>query len=103
MSSMIILQKYNAMREKLDNTLEANGLIGTFVTGASPIMLTVTPNVVDVGQVSLLPEVDDDKSSLDAKLSFVFKEGDVTITTDEKLVIAESLMNKIKNIAKKMH
>lgn len=103
MSNTIIIQKYNAMKDKLDNTLEANGLIGTFVTDENPIMLTVKPNTVDAGQTSMFPEGEENKSSLDAKLSFIFQDGDVIITTDEKLVISESLMNKLKNIAKKMH
>lgn len=103
MSNTIIIQKFNAMKDKLDNTLEANGLTGKFVTDENPIMLTVSPSIVESGQVGMFPDNDDDKSSLDAKLSFIFKDGDVIITTDEKLVIAESLMNKLKNIAKKMH
>lgn len=103
MSNTVIIQKYNAMKDKLENTLEENGLIGTFVTDETPIMLTITPNNVESGQMSMIPDDNENKSSLDAKLSFIFQDGDVIITTDEKLVISESLMNKLKNIAKKMH
>lgn len=103
MSNTIIIQQFNTYKNKLENTLEANGLIGTFVTDETPIMLTVTPNTVEAGQTSMFPDNDEDKSSLDAKLSLIFKDGAMFIKTDEKLVISENLMNKLKNLAKHMH
>lgn len=95
--------KYENMVEKLESLLEKHELVYYWDTSIKDITLTVRPAQVESEQTSFIEDSEDGKSSSDAAISFIFKDGAVIINTVGKLFISESLINKLKNIAKKMH
>ena len=54
-------------------------------------------------QTSFIEDNDGEKSSGDAKIKFIFRDGSIVINTTGKLFVSEALLNKLKNIAKKLH
>ena len=89
--------------DKLEQLLAENGLVYTFTRSSYPVVLSISPNTGLENQMELYTTNDNDVSSRDAKLMFIFQDGDITIRTDSRLVISDALMGKIKNHAKKMH
>ena len=100
----MVKAKYSAMQEKLDNLAEKHELVYVWDTVSPHITLTVKPKALETEQTSLnAADDEDDKSSSDAAISFIFKNGEIIINTVGKLFITEALIGKFKNIAKKMH
>ena len=99
----MVKAKYSAMQEKLDNLAEKHELVYVWDTVSPHITLTVKPKALETEQTSFIAEDEDDKSSSDAAISFIFKNGEIIINTVGKLFITEALIGKFKNIAKKMH
>lgn len=99
----MVRAKYEAMISKLESLLEKHELVYYWHTDINNVTLTVKPTAVDGEQTSFIEDIEDEKSSGDASVSFVFKDGEVIINTVGKLFISESLMIKLKNIAKKLH
>lgn len=99
----MVKAKYSAMQEKLDNLAEKHELIYIWDTVSPHITLTVKPKALETEQTSFIADDEDDKSSSDAAISFIFKNGEIIINTVGKLFITEALIGKFKNIAKKMH
>lgn len=99
----MVRAKYEAMIGKLESLLEKHELIYDWHTDSDNVTLTVKQSAVDGEQTSFIEDKEDEKSSGDASVSFIFKDGEVIIKTVGKLFISESLMNKLKNIAKKLH
>lgn len=100
---MSISRQYNAIEEKLEKLLADNGLVGTFNTNTYPISLTVGMNMSPAAQMELF-DVDEIRASAsDAKLKFVFEDGDILVRTHSRMVIADDTMLKIKGFAKKLH
>lgn len=88
---------------KLTELLAENDLGYTFSRGEYPVILSVSPNVDPSDQVELFPNDNQYSPAKDAKLDFIFQDGDVIIRTDSRLVLPEALMNKIKLSAKKLY
>lgn len=99
----MVKAKYSAMQEKLDNLAEKHELVYIWDTVSPHITLTVKPKALETEQTSFIADDEDDKSSSDAAISFIFKNGEIIINTVGKLFITEALISKFKNIAKKMH
>lgn len=53
--------------------------------------------------MGLLLEDDGGVSARDARLQIIFHDGDIIIRTDERLIITDALLTKIKGQAKKLH
>jgi hypothetical protein len=93
----------DALKDKLTATLNDEGLVFTLKTDSYPITLTVSPNASPAAQMELFSVTDGDTSSDRARLQFIFKLDDLAIRVDDRLVISDALMNKIKGLAKKIH
>ena len=99
----MVKAKYENQLAKLDNLAETHQLIYTWDTDAKHIALTVAPQALDAEQTSFIEDTEDDKSSGDAALYIIFKDGEITVHTVGQLFISEALVNKLKNTAKKLH
>lgn len=100
---MSIERQYRAINEKLGKLLADNGLVGTFNTNTYPISLTVGMDMSPEAQMELFDVDEIGASASDAKLKFVFEDGDILVRTHSRLVIADDIMSKIKGFAKKLH
>lgn len=99
----MVKAKYTDQLTKLDNLAEKHNLICTWDTEAKHITLTARPQAFETEQTSFIEEAEDEKSSGDAALSIIFKDGEIKVSAVGKLFISEALINKLKNIAKKLH
>lgn len=100
---MSIQRQYAAINEKLEKLLADNGLVGTFNTSFYPISLTVCIDMSIESQMALYGVDEIGASASDAKLKFIFEDGDVLVRTHSRLVIPDDVMTKIKGFAKKLH
>lgn len=98
----MVKAKYEAQLNKLENLMEKHELLYTWDTDAKNITLTVRPAQVDGEQTSFIEEPEDGSSN-DAAISFIFKDGEITLITCGKFRVSEALVGKLKNIAKKLH
>lgn len=96
-------QLYSDVADKLRTLLSKNNLVHTFSGDTYPITLTISQDISMEGQMELYNTAKDGVSSRDAKLKFIFKDGEILIRTDSRLIIPDDLLAKIKNHAKKMH
>lgn len=95
-------EKFSAQNEKLTNILDEHHLLHTFKTNAYPMTLTVQVNQAPGEQMALYEDSDEGVSSRDAKLVLTFPVGEIGVRVYGRLIIPETLMNKIKNCGKKM-
>lgn len=98
-----ITEKYKSMKEKLDTLLDEHDLIYKFDTSKEPIVLQVKKNESAKAEQLSLTAVDKQKSSKDATVSFIFDSGSIIVKTTGTLFMTDALLNKVKNIAKKLH
>lgn len=98
----IYFDKYEAQANKMENLMQANGLLYTFSTNSYPITMTVQPNLTPDAQMAMFETSSDGVSSQDAKLVLQFLVGEIVVRVYGRLIISEALMGKIKNQAKKM-
>ena len=87
---------------KFRKLVTENGFDLDINTQSKDITMTIRNPIDAVEQTSFI-DVEEDKSSYDASISFVFKDGEVLLNTTGKLYISESLVNKLKNQAKNLH
>lgn len=97
------MKMFQEVQGKLDELLDKNGLVGTFDCDSYPIFLSVGQNMDPEEQMALFSVADDGVSARDSRLRLIFKDGDILIRTDSRLIISDDLMGKIKNYAKKLH
>lgn len=97
------MKMFQETQEKLDKLLAENSLVGTFDCDSYPIFLSVGQNMDPSEQMALFSEAEDGVSARDSRLRLIFKDGDILIRTDSRLIISDDLMGKIKNYAKKLH
>ena len=90
------------LENKLAKILNDKGMVFTFKTSEYPITLTVSRDASPSAQMAFY-SMNDGASSADAKLQFIFKLDALEIRTDNRLVIPDTLMTKIKGQAKKIH
>lgn len=95
-------EKFEAQQDKLANVLEANGLLHKFKTDSYPMSLTIMQNTAPDVQMALYETETDGVSSRDAKLVLTFPVGEIGVRVYGRLIISDTLMNKIKNHGKKM-
>lgn len=91
-----------AIDEKLGELLFEHKLMHEFKTGQHPIVLEVFPDASPAGQMEMFANADGPISSSDARLRLVFAiDGKIEIRTDNRVIVSDSLLNKIKNMGKK--
>lgn len=92
-----------SLETKLADALVEHNLLHKLKTESYPITLTVTQNQTPAAQMELYSTTDGSVSSNDAVLKFTFKLDTLEIRTDNRFVISDALMNKIKGLAKKIY
>lgn len=99
---MDFFENVKTLEHKLGETLTEHKLIYQFKTDRYPITLTVAQDQ-DVGaQMELYSNAEGSVSSADAVLRLIFKLDSLEIQTNSRLVMSDQLMNKIKNLGKKL-
>lgn len=93
----------HAIENKLGKLLDDEGLVFSLHTSSYPITLVVSRDVSPEAQMELFSNADGDTSSVGAKLQFIFKLDALEIRTNDRLIISDALMTKIKGLAKKIH
>ena len=101
---MSIKTKLKEAENKLEKLLAENSLVHTFSTASYPIYLSVSQNAAPQAQMELYNTAPaEGVSSNDATLRFIFVDGEIMVRTDNRLIISDDLMGKIKGCVKKMH
>jgi len=96
--------KFISQVKKLQGLCEEHNLVYTYSRDQYPLMLTVKTTGDISGQMSMLEEADEDGfRSPDARLTYVYKNGDITIHSEGKFTISKSLRDKIENIFTRMN
>lgn len=91
------------LEDKLASLLDANNMIHTMDRSRYPITLTITQNKAVDAQMDLYAETESGISSRDSVLRLTFTLDGLEIQTDDRFVITDELLNKIKSAAKKLH
>ena len=90
------------LEDKLTETLNDEGLVFSLDTSKYPITLTVSHNASPAAQMEFFSS-EGSVSSTDAVLKFIFKMDGLEIRVDNRFIITDAFMNKIKGQAKKIH
>lgn len=94
---------FDAEKNKLDLLLAENNLVCEFRAKTYPITLTISPDASPEGQMELFAVSEDGATSPDARLTMTFPVGEIGMRIVGRLVLTDSLLNKIKTSAKKLH
>lgn len=93
---------FEELEEKLEKILGENGLVHEFETERYPICMIIQPRQ-DTGAQMQLFAGDAGTSSTNMKILLTFRLDGLEIQTDNRLVIQDALLTKIKGLATKMH
>lgn len=99
---MNYFEKFEAQEQKLENILDDKCLLHQFRTDTYPMYLTISQNQTPDAQMTLYNQDSSGVSSQDAKLVLTFPVGEIGVRVYGRLIIPETLLNKIKNCGKKM-
>lgn len=91
------------LENKLAELLAEKSLLHTTNTSSYPITLTVTQNQAPDAQMAIWTNSDGSTSAQDSVLRFIFHLDGLEIQTNSRLVMSDTLMSKIKGLAKKIH
>ena len=91
------------LEDKLAELLAENNLLHVTDKNRYPITLTVTQNQASDAQMEIWANADGSTSSQDSVLRFVFYLDGMEIQTLNRLSLPDTLMSKIKGLAKKIH
>lgn len=91
------------LEDKLAELLAEKSLLHTTNTSSYPITLTVTQNQAPDAQMAIWTNADGSTSAQDSVLRFIFHLDGLEIQTNSRLVMSDTLMSKIKGLAKKIH
>lgn len=92
----------NDIETKLEELLAGHNMVHEFKTKQHPIVLVVSPDASLDAQTEIYSNAEGAVSSYDARLRLLFAlDGSIEIQTDNRFVVSEALMNKIKNLGKK--
>lgn len=89
--------------QKLEALMQDNNLTYSFNTDSYPITLSVSQDLDPSAQMEIYDTSAGDVSDRDSKLTFIFRDGELIVRSDSRLVISDDLLGKIKGLAKKMH
>lgn len=93
--------EFNNLSSKLDELLEKQYMTYDFDASSYPIVLTIRPNTSQDAQMELYTQ-DQETCSVDAALKYRFHIDGIEIKIVGRLLLSDAVMNKIKNLAKKM-
>ena len=94
--------KLDALLAKLDNTCAENNLIFSFRNKSYPVRIVIAPDGSMDGQISMLDNPVGCNSK-DASRAFVFVDGGIQEKTTGEFTLSDTLISKLKNMAKKIH
>ena len=92
-----------AIQDKIEDFLDSENLVLTILDKAYPLSLIISQNRSPYAQMELQTFGDGDISATNSRLQFVFELDGLKIRTDDRLVITDAFMNKLKGLAKKWH
>lgn len=91
------------LEEKLREVLAEQKLIYTFQTRVYPATIVITRNQDPGEQLALYEVAEGGISGSGAVLRLIFRLSGLEVQADNKLVLPEEALNKIKTAAKKLH
>lgn len=96
--------RYSAQKKKLEGLCDAHKLTFRLEHDDYPIRLIIRPLQGMYDQLSMLEAAEDGEGriSADASLTFVKKDGDISIRSFGAFAISEALQTKLKNVFKKI-
>lgn len=94
---------FRALEDKLANLLDANNMMHNMKHDRYPITLTIMQNKAVDAQMELYSVAEGNVSSPESVLRFTFTLDGLEIQTDDRFVITDELLSKIKGQAKKLH
>lgn len=97
----VIQGLYEKEIQKANELAASCKLLNEWDTMQRDVTLTIRPDIDD--QTSFFGDERDDTDFQDALIRFIFRDGDLFIETDGKLELSDSVINKFKGIAKRMH
>lgn len=92
-----------AIQDKIEDFLDSENLVLTILDKAYPLSLIISQNRSPYAQMERQTFGDGDISATNSRLQFVFELDGLKIRTDDRLVITDAFMNKLKGLAKKWH
>ena len=91
-----------AVRTKIEDALADKNLVLS-IRETYPITMIISQSQAPEDQLSLLVGDEEDTSSTDASLRFIFDLDGLKIRTSSRLVITDAFMTKLRGLAKKWH
>lgn len=91
-----------AVRTKIEDALADKNLVLS-IRETYPITMIISQSQAPEDQLSLLGGDEEDASSTDASLRFIFDLDGLKIRTSNRLVITDAFMTKLRGLAKKWH
>jgi hypothetical protein len=97
--------KLESYKKKLEGVCDANDLQFRLSLDTYPISMTISPLDDLDSQISMLEAADEDTpyNSVDAKLVFTVRDGDLNYRISERFTISKALMNKLTNLFENIH
>lgn len=92
-----------AIEKKIGDALADEGLVYTLNTKKYPAMLVISQSQSPYAQMEFMSTAEDGVSSKDSALRFIFELDGIKIHTDNRLIITDAFMTKLKGLAKKWH
>lgn len=92
-----------AIENKIGAALAEEGLVYTLHTKAYPATLVICQSQSPFAQMEFMSTAEDGVSSKDSALRFIFELDGIKIHTDNRLIITDAFMTKLKGLAKKWH
>ena len=90
-------------RSKIETVLLEEGKVLTIRDNQYPITLIISQNQSPAAQMDLLADSDSGVSSKDSAIRIIFDLDGLMIHTDNRVVISDAAMTKLKGLAKKWH
>lgn len=100
---MSYYDKAKEFRSKIETVLLEEGKVLTIQDNRYPITLIISQNQSPAAQMDLLADRDGSVSSKDSAIRFIFDLDGLMIHTDNRVVISDANMTKLKGLAKKWH
>lgn len=92
--------EYNKTFDKINDLCIENELEFTFESSRFPIVARVTPNFEQKNQMKM--DIGNDTDFINGEVQFIFDD-ELTMKVLNDFRIEDSLLNKIKNMSKKLH
>lgn len=101
---MSFYDKAKSIENKIGEALADEDLVYTLHTKSYPATLIISQSQSPAAQMGFLADAEDGGvSSKDSALRFIFEMDGIKIHTDNRLIITDAFMTKLKGLAKKWH